>query len=56
MAQFKWTVMILKAATIVIAGQELDVTKFSSEHSVTSEETKTLLAVTTYFLVFLLLT
>ncbi len=40
--------MILKAATIVIAGQDIDVSKFSSQYSVTNAETQALLEVNKY--------
>jgi hypothetical protein len=44
-AQFKYTVMILKNRTCIIAGLDLDESLFESENSVTSKENVDLLAV-----------
>ena len=44
-AQFKFTIMILKNKTVKIAGLDLDESQFSTENTITKKETQDLLAV-----------
>ena len=43
-AHFKYTVAVRNEGPYILAGKLLDVSKFTSEHSVKDENTKTLLA------------
>jgi len=44
-AQFKYTVMILKGGTVVVSGLPLDLAKYKTENKITDEKIVALLAV-----------
>ena len=52
-AQFKYTIMILKNKTVRIAGLDLDEGLFATDKAVSKKETQDLLAVFSNFIIYL---